>query len=84
MSPRRTRWSTSTGSTSFKGVELRPDGALEIGAMTTYTDLVESAEARARPILGEVCAQIADVQVQNRGTIGGNICANDPTNHLLR
>ena len=50
--------------------------------MTTYTEIVESAEARARPILGEVCAQIADVQVRNRGTIGGNICANDPTNHL--
>ena len=41
-----------------------------------------SAEARARPILGEVCAQIADVQVRNRGTIGGNLCSNDPTNHL--
>ena len=50
--------------------------------MTTYTEIIESAEARARPILGEVCAQIADVQVRNRGTIGGNICANDPTNHL--
>ena len=36
----------------------------------------------ARPILAEVCAQIADVQVRNRGTIGGNICSNDPTNHL--
>jgi len=41
-----------------------------------------SSEARARPILGEVCAQIADVQVRNRGTIGGNVCTNDPTNHL--
>ena len=50
--------------------------------MTTYTEIVESAEARARPILGEVCAQIADVQVRNRGTIGGNVCSNDPTNHL--
>jgi carbon-monoxide dehydrogenase medium subunit len=29
-----------------------------------------------------VCATIADVQVRNRGTIGGNVCANDPTNHL--
>src|SRR5207237_10338862 len=48
----------------------------------TYTEIVESAEARARPILGEVCAQIADVQVRNRGTIGGNVCSNDPTNHL--
>ena len=50
--------------------------------MTTYTELVASAEAKARPILGEVCATIADVQVRNRGTIGGNVCSNDPTNHL--
>jgi aerobic carbon-monoxide dehydrogenase medium subunit len=50
--------------------------------MTTYTELFESAEARARPILGDVCGQIADVQVRNRGTIGGNLCSNDPTNHL--
>jgi aerobic carbon-monoxide dehydrogenase medium subunit len=66
----------------LRGIELGSDGTLEIGAMTTYTDIIDSAEARARPILGEVCAQIADVQVRNRGTIGGNICSNDPTNHL--
>jgi carbon-monoxide dehydrogenase medium subunit len=66
----------------LKGIELAADGTLEIGAMTTYTELLQSSEARARPILGEVCAQIADVQVRNRGTIGGNLCTNDPTNHL--
>ena len=66
----------------LRGIDLGTDGTLELGAMTTYTDIVESAEARARPILGEVCNQIADVQVRNRGTIGGNICSNDPTNHL--
>src|SRR6476620_8022116 len=66
----------------LRGIELGSDGTLTIGAMTTYTDIVESAEARARPILGEVCNQIADVQVRNRGTIGGNVCSNDPTNHL--
>ena len=49
---------------------------------STYTDIIDSAEARARPILGEVCNQIADVQVRNRGTVGGNVCSNDPTNHL--
>src|SRR5918911_1856478 len=70
------------GLDELKGIELAADGTLSIGAMTTYTELVESAEARARPILGEVCATIADVQVRNRGTIGGNVCANDPTNHL--
>lgn len=66
----------------LKGIDLAADGTLSIGPMATYTDLVASAEAKARPILGEVCAQIADVQVRNRGTIGGNLCANDPTNHL--
>jgi carbon-monoxide dehydrogenase medium subunit len=64
------------------GIELGSDGTLEIGAMTTYSEVIDSAEARARPILGEVCSQIADVQVRNRGTIGGNVCSNDPTNHL--
>jgi aerobic carbon-monoxide dehydrogenase medium subunit len=66
----------------LKGVDLASDGTVSIGAMVTYTELMESAEARARPILGEVCAQIADVQVRNRGTVGGNVCSNDPTNHL--
>jgi carbon-monoxide dehydrogenase medium subunit len=36
----------------------------------------------ARPIVAEVSAQIADVQVRNRGTVGGNLCTSDPTNHL--
>jgi carbon-monoxide dehydrogenase medium subunit len=70
------------GLEELKGIDLAADGTLSIGPMATYTDLVGSAEAKARPILGEVCAQIADVQVRNRGTIGGNLCANDPTNHL--
>jgi len=70
------------GLDELRGVELAADGTLTIGAMTTYTEIMASAEAKARPILGEVCAQIADVQVRNRGTIGGNVCSNDPTNHL--
>jgi carbon-monoxide dehydrogenase medium subunit len=70
------------GLDDLRGIELAADGTLTIGAMTTYTELMGSAEAKARPIIGEVCAQIADVQVRNRGTIGGNVCSNDPTNHL--
>src|ERR671933_263277 len=70
------------GIDELRGIDLAADGTLSIGAMTTYTELMESSEARARPILGEVCATIADVQVRNRGTIGGNVCSNDPTNHL--
>jgi len=70
------------GLAELRGIDLAADGTLTIGAMTTYTQIVRSAEAKARPILGEVCATIADVQVRNRGTIGGNVCSNDPTNHL--
>jgi aerobic carbon-monoxide dehydrogenase medium subunit len=66
----------------LKGIDLDPDGTVTIAAMATYSEIMASAEARARPILGEVCAQIADVQVRNRGTIGGNVCSSDPTNHL--
>ena len=59
------------------------DGALEVGAMATLSQVILSSEvAGARPIMGEVASQIADVQVRNRGTVGGNICSNDPTNHL--
>jgi aerobic carbon-monoxide dehydrogenase medium subunit len=59
------------------------DGGLELGAMATYTALIASREVGdARPIVAEVSAQIADVQVRNRGTVGGNLCTSDPTNHL--
>jgi carbon-monoxide dehydrogenase medium subunit len=70
------------GLEELRGIDLGSDGTVSIGAMVTYSELMGSAEARARPILGEVCAQIADVQVRNRGTVGGNVCSNDPTNHL--
>src|ERR671937_1830338 len=70
------------GLEELKGIDLGADGTLTLGAMATYTEIIRSAEARARPILGDVCTQIADVQVRNRGTIGGNVCSNDPTNHL--
>jgi aerobic carbon-monoxide dehydrogenase medium subunit len=57
--------------------------SLEIGAMTTLTSLIRSSEVEVtRPILAEVAATVADVQVRNRGTLGGNICVNDPTNHF--
>jgi carbon-monoxide dehydrogenase medium subunit len=71
------------GLDELRTISRAGDGSLELGAMTTLSQLIRSSEAaEARPILGEVAAQIADVQVRNRGTIGGNICSNDPTNHL--
>src|SRR6187200_526629 len=66
----------------LRGIRDLGSGSVEIGAMTTYSDLIGDEAAGARSILGEVSAMIADVQVRNRGTIGGNVCSNDPTNHL--
>ena len=68
----------------LRKIELSADGkALEIGAMVTYSELARSPEVSAsRPVLAEVAVTIADRQVQNRGTVGGNVCVNDPTNHL--
>ena len=56
---------------------------LEIGTMATLAGIIRSSEVEvSRPILAEVAATVADVQVRNRGTLGGNICVNDPTNHF--
>jgi carbon-monoxide dehydrogenase medium subunit len=64
-------------------ITIAGDGGLELGAMTTLSDVIASEEVRdERPILADVAARIADVQVRNRGTVGGNVCSNDPTNHL--
>ena len=66
----------------LRGIRDAGSGALEIGAMTTYAELIADDAAGARSILGEVASSIADVQVRNRGTIGGNVCFSDPTNHF--
>lgn len=71
------------GLDELRTVARTEDGGLELGSMVTLSELIRSSEvAEARPILGEVASQVADVQVRNRGTVGGNICSNDPTNHL--
>jgi len=67
----------------LRAIGFSSDGLLEIGAMVTYTQLMGSSEVDvARPILAEVASTIADVQVRNRGTVGGNVCVSDPTNHF--
>ena len=68
----------------LRTIALSADGtALELGAMLTYRELVRAPEiAAGRPLLAEAARTIADVQVQNRGTIGGNVCVADPTNHF--
>ncbi len=54
-------------------------GALVIGAMTTHHAIEASPLVRAKvPLVAEVAASIGDIQVRNRGTIGGSVAHADP------
>lgn len=66
----------------LRQISVADDGTIEIGSMSTYSAIAASPQLGRRSVIGEVCAQIADVQIRNRGTIGGNLCTSDPTNHL--
>src|SRR5438128_7893874 len=56
------------------------DGALLIGALTTYRAIETSEIARSRlPILPETAGNIGDAQVRNLGTIGGSLAHADPS-----
>jgi carbon-monoxide dehydrogenase medium subunit len=55
------------------------NGQIAIGALTTHADIEQSALlASTCPLLPETAAQIGDVQVRNRGTIGGSLAHADP------
>jgi len=61
---------------------IREEGGLiRIGAMTTESELIASKLLQERlPLLPEAAKLIADPQVRNRGTIGGDIAHGDPGN----
>ena len=55
------------------------NGQTVIGALTTHAEIEQSALlASTCPLLPETAAQIGDVQVRNRGTIGGSLAHADP------
>lgn len=59
-------------------------GGLEIGALTTFADLRGDARvARRYPALAAAAAEIGAWQVQNRGTLGGNIANASPAGDSL-
>jgi len=59
------------------------DGALRVGALTTHAEVAASADVRSGcAMLAEAAAQIADPQVRNKGTVGGNIAHADPASDL--
>ena len=66
------------GIDALTGIERR-EGHIRIGAMTRHAAVAESPEVRAAiSALAALAGSIGDVQVRNRGTIGGSICFGDP------
>jgi carbon-monoxide dehydrogenase medium subunit len=54
-------------------------GELHIGATTTHYDVESSPLLLGKcPLLAETAAYIGDIQVRNRGTIGGSVAHADP------
>jgi xanthine dehydrogenase small subunit len=60
------------------------DGALSIGSIATYTEIIRSPLVRRRlPILAAAAREIGGAQIQNRGTLGGNIANGSPAGDTL-
>ena len=54
-------------------------GTVRIGAMATHHEIENSPVVRGKcPLLAETASHIGDIQVRNRGTIGGSVAHADP------
>ena len=68
---------------ALRAIEVRRD-VLSIGALATFTDLMRSAHVRKRlPMLVAAAREVGGVQIQNRGTIGGNVANASPAGDSL-
>jgi len=66
----------------IKGISVS-GSEVAIGAMVTQAELVASEDVHAVcPILRETALQIADPQIRNVGTVGGNVANGDPGNDM--
>ncbi|WP_290813585.1 FAD binding domain-containing protein [Halovivax sp.] len=61
-------------------IEPADDGeGVVVGALATHADLLDSPVLADRvPLLAETAGAVGDVQIRNRGTIGGNLVEADP------
>ncbi len=58
--------------------------SIELGALTSHTDIISSEIiGRDLPALADACKSIGAIQVQNRGTIGGNVMNASPAGDVL-
>jgi carbon-monoxide dehydrogenase medium subunit len=63
---------------ALRRVEER-DGRLAIGALLTHAEIAANRTIATRcPLLAEAAAAIGDLQVRNKGTIGGSLVHADP------
>lgn len=63
---------------ALRGVERKADGT-SIGAMNTIYNLMSSPEVRAAaPLLSQAAHRVGSTAIRNLGTIGGNLCHNEP------
>ena len=62
-----------SGIDELKGIRATGDG-LEIGAMTTVTEIVNHPEIKAKySVLSDAAELVASPQIRNQGTLGGNV-----------
>jgi xanthine dehydrogenase YagS FAD-binding subunit len=62
-----------SGLAELKGVRTTADG-IEIGAMTTLTEVIEHPVIREKyKLLAESAKLVASPQIRNQGTLGGNV-----------
>ena len=67
----------------LRGVSALGDG-LRVGALATYTELIANPLVRERlPMLAWAAREIGGAQIQNRGTIGGNLANASPAGDSL-
>jgi CO/xanthine dehydrogenase FAD-binding subunit len=67
-----------SGLRGLRGVRPGRQG-VTVGALATHTELARHAGLRRRlPLLAQACATVGGVQIQNRGTLGGNIANASP------
>lgn len=55
------------------------NGAVQFGALTRHSEIENSPIGARFPIVHDCAAGIADVQIRNRGTIGGSLAEADPS-----
>lgn len=64
---------------ALRGIARKPDGTVEIGAMTTHREIAAfDGFAPGQAVVGSAARQIAHPPIRNRGTIGGSIAHADP------